>query len=139
MGNGTGTGPGSGSGSGGGKGDGKGKGEGKGDKEEGEDGAGPSFGERPGLYEPKYKNGIKGVWDEKSASLKNTQLGKLSKRLMPTENSGNCPQWTFDFNFGRGLGFGTHRLQIPCNIWPVLRAIVLVCALILARKLVFGG
>lgn len=143
TGNGQGTGPGgngngqgNGQGSGGGGGGG-GKGNGEGDGEG--DGAGPSFGERPGLYEPKYKNGIKGVWNEKKGQLQNSGLGRLSKRLMPTVNSGTCPRWDVDLNFGRNMNFGTKNVAPPCSIWPILRAIVMVCALILARKLVFGG
>lgn len=145
-----GTGSGNGNGTGNGKGSGGGSGSGSGSKSdstgkrpgesEGEDdGPPPQYGERPELYEPKYKDGVKGVWDEKKGQLKDTKLANLAKKLMPTEKRGNCPSWTFDLNFGRGLGFGTHRLQPPCTIWPMLRAIVLVCALILARKLVFGG
>lgn len=112
----------------------------KGEKDgEKEDNTPPAFGERPVLYEPKYKNGVKGVWDQKKGQLQNSGLGRLSKRLMPTVNSGTCPRWDIDLNFGRNMNFGTKNVAPPCTIWPVLRAIVMVCALILARKLVFGG
>lgn len=147
-----GSGGGGGSGSGGGSGDGKpggkpgGKPDGKPDGNgecEGNDcadnNAGPGLPGTPDLYKKQYKDGIKGVWSERSAEMKKTPLGGLAGRLLPKVNSGTCPKWMVDLNFGGRWNYGTGDVSPPCWIWPVLRAMVICCALIFASRLIFGG
>lgn len=137
-GNGQGNGDDSGQGNGNGNSDGTGSGDGQGN----EDGIGdvPGLPDLPdGLYEPKYPDGLQGVWDDKKEQLKGTALVQLVDSLMPKHQSGSCPSWTLDLDLGGQWGFGVHMLEPPCWIWSALRALVLVGALLLARRLVFGG
>jgi hypothetical protein len=95
--------------------------------------------EVPKLYEPKYPDGMKGVWDQKKDQMHNTPLLQLAGQLMPqTGDSGTCPSWVIPLDFGF-VDFGSGDVSPPCWLWPILKAIVIVCALLLARALVFGG
>lgn len=95
----------------------------------------------PNLYERKYPDGIKGIWNEKSAELKQLPLFTLAERLMPTGISGGvCPTWHVDLSFGHGFGeYGLQDVSPPCWIWDIAKVIIIASALILARALVFGG
>lgn len=98
------------------------------------------LGELPKLYEKKYKEGLSGVWRDQSAKIKDSGLFSLAQKLMPTSmNAGTCPSFTADLSIANWANFGSHDVAPPCWIWGVLKAITLVSALILARRLIFGG
>lgn len=99
------------------------------------------FGEVPDLYEKIYPDGLTGVLEEKTAQLKQTPLFGLVSQLAPTGigNGGTCPSWTFDMNFGGVMNMGSKVVQPPCWIWDAIKAIMIVTALLTARKLIFGG
>lgn len=98
------------------------------------------LGDIPELYKRKYPQGIVGIWNEKSQELKETSLMSFASSMMPTGMSGgSCPSWTIDLNLAQHMELGTHLVEAPCWVWDVGKAIVIVCALILARGLVFGG
>lgn len=109
--------------------------------EGGEEGTGDGvrLGEVSTLYQPKYKDGIAGVWSGKKGQLQASGLSTLAGRLMPSYDSGTCPTWNVDLNLGRKMNFGSFDVAPPCWVWSVLRGIVFVCSLLLARRLVFGG
>jgi len=93
----------------------------------------------PKLYEPKYPDGIVGVWNQKKADLKSTPLISLVSTVMPNlGDGGTCPTWTIDLDLGIA-NYGSHNVAPPCWIFAVLKSIVIVSALLLARALVFGG
>ena len=54
-------------------------------------------------------------------------------------DGGTPPSWIIDLDFGRGLSFGSHDISPPSWLWGVLRAITILSALLLARRLIFGG
>jgi hypothetical protein len=91
------------------------------------------------LYEPKYPDGLEGVWDKRWPQVKGSGLAQLAGNLMPGFNGGSCPNWQIDVSLNQLWDFGTHDLAPPCWIWDALRALVLVSAVILARKIIFGG
>lgn len=94
----------------------------------------------PVLWEKKYPAGVKGVWDARSADLKSSGLGTLASSLMPTvTDGGSPPSWQLDFDFGGVLSFGSFTLTPDPVVWTALRAFTIICALVLARRLVFGG
>lgn len=94
----------------------------------------------PTLYERKYPDGIKGVWNTRSAELKATPLFSLASVFAPSGiGAGTCPSWTFNANIGPGMMFGTGSVSPPCWIWPVLKAILIISALYVSRGLIFGG
>lgn len=93
----------------------------------------------PSLYEPKYPDGLVGVWNSKKAQLDAAPLVAQVGDLMPDVGTvGTCPVWTMPLDFGF-FNAGVLDFSIPCWIWDFARVIVIVSALILARALVFGG
>lgn len=101
---------------------------------------GASLPSRPQLYQPKYPDGLSGVWTTQMNQLKQTPLATLGSRLLPDIGDGGVnPSFTFDLDFGGVMNMGTHTLEIDPNIWAIIRAIVLVSALIYAYKMIFGG
>jgi hypothetical protein len=154
TGGGTGTGDGTGTGSGTGAGDGtgtsSGSGSGSGSGTPSPDctttnsctdsNPGPGLPGVPTLYTPQYPDGIQGVWDKQIGQLQSTPVFSLVHSMFPTGiNSGTPPTWTLDLNLGQQLNFGTFELTPDSMIWPVLRTLVIVSALLLAYRLVFGG
>ena len=99
------------------------------------------LGDIPELYERKYPDGLSGIWNTKSAEIKQTPLFTLPTLLMPTGlSSGTCPSWQIDLSFGGAWGdYGSQDVSPPCWIWDIARVIIIASALILARALVFGG
>lgn len=96
--------------------------------------------ERPKLYERKYPEGIVGIWNEKSETIKQSPLFTLASQLMPTGiNGGQCPSWQLDLDMAGFHNWGTHNVAPPCWIWDFGKVVVIIGALILARALIFGG
>lgn len=92
----------------------------------------------PELYKRKYPNGMKGVWDEKIAVIKTSSLFAIVPGLTPNLGDGGCPVWMFQLNVGL-YDFGQFDISLPCALWAFLRICIIVTALFLARKLIFGG
>lgn len=86
------------------------------------------------FYTSKYPNGINGAVQTRLAEVKNTGIVKWLQDFGLTDGGSWEPKWTF------ALGkFGTHVIEIPAWIMSALRAIVLISAILTARKIVFGG
>lgn len=101
---------------------------------------GTGAGEFGKLYEPKYPQGPGEVWKQSSAGIKNSGLGSLAIALMPKiADGGSAPVWIVDFNFSPLGDFGVHDISPPLWVWEVLKAITILTALIVARRLIFGG
>lgn len=92
----------------------------------------------PTLYTPKYPDGLAGVWNDKIASIKSSSLFTFVNTLSSgAPDSGSCPSWTLSLV---GIGkLGSYSLQPPCMVWPFVRWALLITALFVARRLVFGG
>lgn len=138
-----------GTGTGGGSGSGSGSGSCEGTDCEDNDGptlpGKPAFGkfgapEQPKLYTTKYPDGIAGVWSAKTAEIKSAPISNLVGDLMPkVTDGGTPPTWIIDLDMG-GIGnFGQRDISPPSWLWGVLKAITILSALLLARRLVFGG
>ncbi|MDH1333705.1 hypothetical protein N5D63_06035 [Comamonas thiooxydans] len=98
------------------------------------------LGDVPKLYEKKYPDGLLGVWDAKKAEFEQTSFFRMIDELTPKiGQAGSCPSWSIDLSWTPGGSMGVHQLQPPCMIWPILKAIVIISALFLARALIFGG
>lgn len=97
------------------------------------------LGEVPKLYKQKYPQGMKGVWNSKIAEIKAAPLFSLAGVLFaPSIDGGTCPKWTIGMNTGI-VNLGSGVIEPPCWIWPVIKAFVVITALLLARSLIFGG
>lgn len=93
----------------------------------------------PRLYTKKYPNGLEGVWYEKKSQLTASPLLNLISGLMPSvASSGTCPTMVVPLDVGIA-DFGSHDFAPPCWIWDFGRVVIIVSALLLARRLIFGG
>lgn len=94
----------------------------------------------PTLYEKKYEDGIKGVWDKHADGLKNSSIGGLAVKLFPNYgDGGSAPTYIIDLNLGGKLNLGSYDLNFDPRVWLALKAFTILCALAVARRLVFGG
>ncbi|MEL4178337.1 hypothetical protein [Roseateles sp. PN1] len=97
-----------------------------------------SMPERPKLYKQKYPDGVQGVWDKEMGAIKSTPIFSFLNSLNPNIGGAACPRWTFPTGRVLGIDVGGD-LSVPCSVWFALKAIMIVSALLLARRLVFGG
>lgn len=94
----------------------------------------------PTLYTRKYPQGLVGIWNEKKSELNQSQLFTLPGQLLPTGvGGGSCPTWTIPLDMAGFHDWGMADLSVPCWVYDVVKAIVLIGAAILARALIFGG
>lgn len=98
----------------------------------------PDMPEVPDLYEQKYPDGVAGVWQEKRDAMRETGLFALVDSMVPDLGSGGCPTWSIPVLVGFG-SVSSYDLSVPCWVWDFCKVFVMVCALILSRKIVFGG
>ena len=95
---------------------------------------------QPKLYKQKYPEGITGVWQTQRDAMANSPLFTIAKTLMPAVGlSGSCPTMPVNLNFSQWANFGTRDVAPPCQVWDWGRAICMVSACLLARRLIFGG
>lgn len=93
----------------------------------------------PVLYERKYPDGLIGIWDQKKQAMRETAVAQLASQIMPSGiGDGGCPQWQIPLDVGF-WDYGTVPIGIPCEYWAVLRVIMIIGSLFLARALIFGG
>lgn len=100
-----------------------------------------TFGDNDGLYTKKYPDGLSGLLSDKYAAMKATPLFGLVSQLAPSglANSGTCPSWSFSGTISPAMNLGSLTIAPPCMIWDALRIILLITALLTARRLIFGG
>jgi hypothetical protein len=98
------------------------------------------FKDIPDLYKQKYPDGIGGVVNKKMDELKATPLFGLPALLTPSlPSTGSCPSWQLDLSLASWAGYGTHAIQAPCWVWDFGKVVIIISALLLARRLIFGG
>lgn len=95
--------------------------------------------DQPKLYEPKYPDGITGVWNSKLQEIKATPLFNLAPSLLPNVSAGTCPSWKVDLSIDGWTNAGLQDVSPPCWVWDVAKLIIIASALLLARRLIFGG
>ena len=102
--------------------------------------ANTDFPEVPELYEQKYPDGFAGVWDTRITEIQSTPLfTAVTGFTSGGPSSGTCPSWALSLNFGF-VNLGTYNLgEDYCYVWPFVRLILLITALFVARRIVFGG
>lgn len=95
--------------------------------------------DQPKLYTRKYSDGLEGVWRDHRDQLKSSPLLSLVSGLMPSVgSSGTCPTMMLPLDVGIA-NFGTYNVAPPCWLWDFGRVVIIVSALLLARRLIFGG
>lgn len=98
-----------------------------------------SFPDVPELYQQKYPEGIKGVWNAKKPELMQTPFIAGIASMFPSFGSGACPVWSMDFNILPGSNYGTQVFSVPCWIFQAIGLIILTSAVFAARWIIFGG
>lgn len=102
------------------------------------DGAVPAVPQSSSLYAAKYENGFTGVWTQQSAALQQTPMFTFLSSLVPSFGDGGCPAWTFQAGSVLGIDVGGD-ISVPCYVWAFVRLVMIISALLLARRLIFGG
>lgn len=101
---------------------------------------GSTMPEVPDFYEQRYPDGFAGEWygfkDKIAASSLSGLLAGFTNGL---PGGGTCPEWSVSLNFGAMGNLGTHVIAPPCAVWPFVKAIMILSALFVARRMVFGG
>ena len=95
--------------------------------------------DQPKLYEPKYPDGITGLWNSKLQEIKATPLFNLAPSLLPNVSTGSCPSWKVDLSIEGWTNAGLQDVSPPCWVWDVAKLVIIASALLLARRLIFGG
>lgn len=94
----------------------------------------------PKLYTPKYPGGMAAVWQTQRDALSSSPLFTIAKQLMPSVSAGgNCPTMPVNLSFSTWANFGVKDVAPPCYVWDWGRAICIISACLLARRLIFGG
>lgn len=96
------------------------------------------LGQHPKLYERKYPDGLAGVWRDNAAAFANTPVFQFLKGLNPNLSTGGCPKFGISGGTVLGISVGGD-VSPPCEVWSFLRVFFVLCALLLSRRLIFGG
>lgn len=101
---------------------------------------GSTIPEVPDFYERRYPDGFAGEWDGFKDNVAASPLaGLLAGFTNGLPGGGTCPEWSVSLNFGAMGNLGTHVIAPPCAVWPFVKAIMILSALFVARRMVFGG
>lgn len=99
----------------------------------------PNIEKSKSYWVSKYPAGLSGVWSEFNEDFKDTPLFNwLNSFKTQFSGSGQYPTWSICFDLGFS-DFGCHELTVPPYVWVAIRAFVIFCSSLLARRLVFGG
>ncbi len=99
-------------------------------------GSGPSQG-LTGWYEPEYPEGFKTLMEEVTPIYYESQIyAYLKSWELSVAGDFSFPQICVDVGIAN---LGCHDFSIDARVFPFIRIILIVSALLLARRLVFGG
>ncbi len=93
----------------------------------------------PTLYTQKFPGGMAAVWTARKAQMMASPLLSTIDGLFPTITGTNaCPQFSIHLDMGR-WDWGTFDLGPPCIVWDFVKVCMIILALFVARRLIFGG
>jgi hypothetical protein len=92
----------------------------------------------PDLYTRKYPDGIAGVWTARKAEILGGPIFTFLASLVPSIGDGGCPSFSLGSGSVLGIEVGG-ALNVPCGVWTFARLVMIISALLLARRLIFGG
>lgn len=93
------------------------------------------------FYEPKYPDGLKGVWgDFKEDIMQKSGMNEFFQAFQMPQNVATA-DLCFNFNFDMGsiINLGEQGFCISENIILIVKALLIISAFLYARRLVFGG
>lgn len=91
-----------------------------------------------GFWETEYEEGLQGIFEEKLIDVKQTEFYLFLDQFKPTFGGGSAPDYQFCFDLGF-VNFGCQSLGIDSRVFPAVRIFILITAVFLCRKILFGG
>lgn len=99
----------------------------------------PDLNKAKSYWVTKYPNGFLGVWNTFHEKVQTTPLlNWLHSFKIQLSGDASYPYWSFCTDLGF-VDFGCHELTVPASVWTAVRSMMIFCASLLARRLVFGG
>lgn len=90
------------------------------------------------FYDPIYKVGLGGVWQQRMAEVDNSPFIDFMHSFVPSFAS-SCPSFALGFNIASWANYGTVSFWSLCWIFDFIKVVMLVTAAFLCRALIFGG
>jgi hypothetical protein len=88
---------------------------------------------------PIYPDGVGGIF---TTFINNVSSGPFMAILNPLKtlpDNGSAPIWSMNFDIGVMGNYGTQSFEVPMLVWAFVRFCILFTAVMLVRKLIFGG
>lgn len=99
----------------------------------------PDINKSRSYWVSKYPDGFSGVWTVFHEKAQATPLFSwLNSFKIQFSGGASYPSWSFCTELGF-VDFGCHDLTISPTVWTAVRSMMIFCASLLARRLVFGG
>lgn len=92
-----------------------------------------------GFYTPEYPDGLGDVISEFQANVKNTEIYNSIEKWDVEITGGHAALMNMCFDLGSMGNYGCHDIKIDSRVFPFIRIIMILGALLLARKLTLGG
>jgi hypothetical protein len=93
------------------------------------------------FYQPVYVNGLQGVFEARKAEIDGSPamswvnaFGNLNFQASTT-----CPAATINFGKLMGVQFQPMELKLPCQIWPILKTILMLNVVFMGAAIFFRG
>lgn len=87
----------------------------------------------------KYPDGISGVLTKFINEMKKTPIFKWLNQFVIDVGVGSIPVFDFCFNTIANIDFGCYELSADAYVWSAIKASMILLAVIVSRKIVFGG
>ena len=92
-----------------------------------------------GFWESEYENGLQGVMDEKLIDAQTTEFFVFLEQFNPSISGGTPLTYSMCFNIGALANFGCHSYAPDPRTFPAIKIFILIGAVFLCRKILFGG
>jgi hypothetical protein len=91
-----------------------------------------------GFWETDYPEGLQGVVDAKMAEVQSTQFFTFLDQFQISVG-GSSASYDMCFNLGSMGDFGCHNFNIDPRTFPAIKIFILITAVFLCRRILFGG
>lgn len=88
------------------------------------------------FYEREYPDGVGQIYADRLAEMQSTPFFEFLNTFIIPRRVSTCPEWLLDMS---GMGFGVYDVSVPCEYWELAKVFVIIGALFLCRKIIFGG
>jgi hypothetical protein len=88
---------------------------------------------------PIYPDGVAGIFSNFITSVSSGPFMAILNPLKTLPEGGTAPIWSMNFDIGVMGNYGTQSFEVPMLVWAFVRFCILFTAVMLVRKLIFGG